>query len=340
MKVLRKLERAPASPDDPRWHGAAREHGLRDVIRWAATRKPVRWPKWVGAVTAVPPAQGEHEPEGWTLTPIGHSTVLLELGELCLLTDPIFSMRCSPSQLAGPRRVCAPGVAAGDLPRVDVVLLSHDHYDHWDTSSLRQLEAEHQPLFVTGVGNARRLRWVPRERVVELAWWHGVEIGPEGAADGTRVTFVPAQHFSGRGAFDRNRSLWGGFVIESTSGSLAHPRRSLYVAGDTGFSDPLFTTLRQTFGTFDACLLPIGAYEPRWFMGPVHMDPEEAVRAHLALGSGFSLGVHYGTFQLTDEGRDEPRTELLAALREHGVSPGAFEAPVHFGERLFVPGPA
>lgn len=320
--------------DDPRWLGAAREHGLRDVVRWMATRRPARWPEWIESPSGsgVRPAL---ELEPYALGPvtlINHSTVLLELGGLHVLTDPIFSARCSPVSFAGPERCRAPGVALADLPRIDVVLLSHDHYDHCDRPSLRSLEEAHAPLIVTGAGNAARLKRFGLSRVVELGWWDFLDLanGSDDDQSSTgRLVFVPAQHFSGRGAFDRNRSAWGGFVLQSADGPV-------YFAGDTGYSETLFDRLHETFGPMRLSILPIGAYEPRWFMGPVHMDPAEAVEAHGRLRSERSLGMHYGTFQLTDEAVDAPLRELAASLESSAFSAADFLAPDHFGERLNV----
>lgn len=345
--------RRPESPDDPRWLGAAREHGLRDVVRWMATRRPARWPKWIQAS----PSDVSSSPTGlgpWHLGPvtlINHSTVLLELGGANVLTDPIFSQRCSPVSVAGPKRCRAPGVALEDLPRIDLVLLSHDHYDHCDRASLQALGKAHEPLIVTGAGNARRLKSFGLSRVVELSWWQHVDLlaaedveapklrgseetgslGPvlSGTEPLGRLTFVPAQHFSGRGAFDRNRTAWGGFVLQSAEGPV-------YFAGDTGYSETLFDRLLELFGPMRLALLPIGAYEPRWFMGPVHMDPAEALRAHGQLRSRRSVGMHYGTFQLTDEAVEAPLDELATALRASSFEPDDFLAPRQFGERLTV----
>ena len=188
------------------------------------------------------------------------------------------------------------------------------------------MERAHQPVVVTGTGNARRLRSFGLSRVIELGWWQSVDLAPSDAPLG-RLTFVPAQHFSGRGAFDRNRAAWGGFVLESADGPV-------YFAGDTGYSETLFDRLHEAFGSMWFSILPIGAYEPRWFMGPVHMDPAEAVEAHVRLRSRRSLGMHYGTFQLTDEAVDAPREELAASLQSASIDASRFLAPRDFGERL------
>ena len=231
---------------------------------------------------------------------------------LNVLTDPVWSERASPLQWLGPRRVRAPGLAFEALPRIDLVLVSHDHYDHLDLHTLQRLQAVHSPCFVTTLGNRAFLEDHGLAEVHELDWWQQVDVA------GALVTLTPAQHWSGRGFRGRNRTLWGGFVIE---------RRGLRVffAGDTGYAAH-FRDIRARFGPVDLALLPIGAYEPRWFMRDQHMDPVEAVQAHFDLQARRSIGTHFGCFQLTDEGIDEPVRELAVARRRHGIRDDAFIA--------------
>jgi L-ascorbate metabolism protein UlaG (beta-lactamase superfamily) len=231
-----------------------------------------------------------------------------------LLTDPIFSDRASPVGFAGPRRVRPPGVALADLPRVDIILLSHNHYDHMDIPSLRALQARCNPTIVTGLANGAYLARKGVPGAIELDWWQAVEMAE------LRITYVPAQHWSGRGLRDRRHMLWGGFVVESAAGRI-------YFAGDTGFFTG-FDTIRSRCGPPDVALLPIGAYEPRWLMTTQHMNPAEAVEAHRMLEAQRSLGMHWGTFQLTDEGIDEPRRALDVAKAEAGLAAEDFLAPV------------
>ena len=246
------------------------------------------------------------------VTWVGHATVLAQLGGLNMLTDPIFSKRASPVGFAGPKRHSPPGVHPDALPRIDVVLVSHNHYDHLDEASLRGLAAQPggPPLFVAPLGLGR---WFARHRIgpaVELDWWDSLRL-----ADGVEAVLVPAQHWSGRGLNDRMKTLWGGFAV------LA-PDCHLFFAGDTGYSRD-FTDIRLRFaerqapaagGGFDIALLPIGAYEPRWFMAEQHVNVEEALKIHRDLGAKRSLGVHWGTFELTDEALDAP-PQALARLR-------------------------
>ena len=235
------------------------------------------------------------------------------------MTDPMYSRRAGPFNLVGPSRVRDPAVSFDDLPPVSVVLLSHNHYDHCDLPTLRRLAQRFNPLVVTPLGNARLVRSAGIERVEERDWWGRLEL------QSLVITLTPAQHFSARGPFDRNRALWGGFVI-------AIDRTRVYFAGDTAYAD-FFHDIRRRLGPIDLALLPIGAYEPRWFMRAVHMDPAEAVQAHLDLEASESIGMHFGTFQLTAEGIDEPLRALDAARRARGVPPSRFRA-VGFGESV------
>ena len=237
------------------------------------------------------------------VTFVNHATFLIQTGGLTLLTDPIWSERASPFRRIGPRRVRDPGVAFDDLPRIDAVLLSHNHYDHFDLATLRRLQQRFAPTVLAAAGDARLLAPLGFADIRELDWWEHTGLG-----DALRVTFVPAQHFSARGLFDRNQSLWGGYVIEVRGARI-------YFAGDTGYSTH-FATLRSRLGVPDIAMLGIGAYEPRWFMQPMHMNPAEAVRAHRDLGSRRSIGMHFGTFQLSAEAIDQPVRDLDRARRE------------------------
>ena len=233
------------------------------------------------------------------VTWVGHSTALLQIGDLNVLTDPMWSARASPLSFAGPRRRVQPGIAFEQLPPVDVVLLSHNHYDHLDSRTVGAL-ARHHPearWFVPlRLGEFVRSRGV--RQVEELDWWDEIRAGD------LFVACTPAQHFSGRGPRDRNASLWCGWV-------LAAGESRVFFAGDTGHH-PDFAAIGERYGPFNVALLPIGAYEPAWFMRPAHMNPEEAVRAFSDLNGdgnvsgGRMVPIHFGTFKLTDEAMDEP----------------------------------
>ena len=277
-----------------------KESGFRDLLRWKLTSKPEHSPEFVDDVVPAKPPVGM---EGGRLhvTLVNHSTVLLQQRGLHILTDPVWSERVSPVEAFGPKRHRKPGVEWNDLPRIDVVVLSHNHYDHLDIATLRRLRERQGVRFVVAKGLAALLHDNGIE-AQEVEWGDSVAL-----AEGT-MHAVPAVHFSSRGLFDRNRTLWCGFVIEGAGGTT-------YFAGDTAFSAH-FREIRERFGAPRLALLPIGAYEPRWFMAPVHMDPEEAVKAHEILGAQTSIAIHHGTFQLADEGIDTPKRRLRECAGE------------------------
>lgn len=244
---------------------------------------------------------------------------LLQWHGLTVLTDPVWSDRCSPVSWAGPKRVRPPALAWAQLPPIDLVLVSHNHYDHMDVPTLQRLQAHSRPLMITGLGNRAFLAGHGLSHVVELDWWQ-----PH-AANGATVTFAPAVHWSNRGGHGRNATLWGAFMIERAGSRV-------YFGGDTGYG-PHFAETRQRLGAPDLALLPIGAYEPRWFMKTMHMNPEEAVQAHRDLGARRSLGLHFGTWQLTDEGIEAPVVALHEARSREGLGEADFRAPA-FGESV------
>ncbi|MGE3275301.1 MAG: MBL fold metallo-hydrolase [Vicinamibacterales bacterium] len=284
--------------------------GVRDVLRMLFTRRPARWPAHVPntATPSQPAALADGE---LAVTFINHATLLVQSSAGAWITDPVFAERASPVQWAGPRRVRAPGMALDDLPPLSFVLLSHNHYDHLDLASLRAIQARDGAPIVTTLGNRAYLRARGLEAVEELDWWDACAPVP-----GAHVTLTPAQHFSARTPFDRNRTLWGGFVVRTAAGAV-------YFAGDTGYGT-FFSEIRDRLGAPDLAFLPIGAYAPRWFMGPLHMDPADAVRAHLDLGAGRSVAMHFGCFQLTDEGFDAPVAALAEARAAATVDSDAF----------------
>ncbi len=289
--------------------------GLKDLLRWQLNKDKKTWPEMLEN-RPMPIIKSQSE-EDFLVTFINHATVLIQVDGKTILTDPIWSDRTSPVSWAGPKRHRRPGIDFDVLPKIDVVLISHNHYDHLDLPTLKKLVARDAPLIIAGLGNKQLFDDVGISNTVELDWWqqHG--------ASGMQFHFVPSQHFSGRSLRDRNRTLWGGFVVESK-------KKKIYFAGDTGYSD-YFKEIQQRFQSFDLALIPIGAYEPRWFMRPGHVDPLEAVQAHLDLKAKFSVGIHWGTFQLTDEGIDAPVLELEQAKIKLGVPKETFVA-LDFGE--------
>ncbi len=270
------------------------------MLRWRLSGSRVAWPA-LAPGPAYPPPPATVAPGTVAVTFIGHATFLLRLPGLTILTDPVFSDRCSPVAWAGPRRARPPGLPLTHLPPIDLVLVSHGHYDHLDMPSLRRLAGRGTPEAVTLLGNATLLQQAGFARVSAMDWWESRAAGP------VRITATPARHASRRGPGDANRALWGGF-------HLATPDGTVLFAGDSG-TGPHWAAIRSRLGPPDLALLPIGAYQPRSLMAPVHMNPAEAVQAHHDLGARASIGMHFGTFQLTDEPVDEP--ERL--LREAGV---------------------
>ena len=298
----------------------AESRGAAVLLRWALTRERARWPRRVEDPAYPPP--GPVAPGHVGVTFIGHCTFLLRFPGLTLLTDPQFSERASPVQWAGPRRARAPGIGLHTLPRVDAVLLSHDHYDHMDLPSLRALHARWAPRVVTTLGNAQRLARAGMPGAVELDWWQDCTVGP------ARITATPARHFSGRTPFDRFQTLWAGFMVDTEDGRL-------FFAGDSGMGRH-WAMIRDRLGPPGVALLPIGAYEPREIMAVVHVNPEEAVVARAELGAARAIGMHWGTFQLTDEGIEEPVRALEAARAAAGLSPECFDV-MGFGETRALP---
>jgi len=295
-----------------------------DVLRWRFSSKPAVWP----ASVAIDPPPLPPPPRDGTVTAtwINHATVLLQTRHGALITDPVFSPRTSPFQWAGPARVHPPGVAWEKLPPILAILLSHDHYDHCDLGTLRRFAAlPNPPLVITPLGNGALARTAgfSARQIVELDWWSAYEFQL-----GLHVRLTPARHWSNRVRGLRNRRLWGGFFVHAGG-------RTVYCAGDTAWDDLMFDEIRQRCGSPDLAVLPIGAYEPRWFMAAQHCNPAEAVHIHQTLGASRSLGVHWGTFQLTDESREAPREALRAATAEAGLPPEEFVALAP-GESLTV----
>lgn len=270
-----------------------RHAGFFDVMRWLLNRDHGAWDAWREVAPSVPPERVADLRVTW----VNHATFLIQTENVNILTDPIWSRRCSPVQWAGPQRRHAPGIRFEDLPPVDAVIVSHNHYDHLDTGTLRRLQCER--MFV-GLGNAAFLKGA-----TDLDWWDSVAL-----TDRVRLHCVPAQHFSSRGLTDRDANLWCGFVIETTRGPI-------YFAGDTGWG-PHFEMIRERFGPMRLALLPIGAFRPEWFMCSVHISPREAVRAAVALEAQVSIPMHYYTFDLGDDGQDEPVQVLRSCLGAGG----------------------
>jgi len=267
-----------------------------------------------------------------SLTWIGHASTLIQAGGANILTDPIFSERASPLGFVGPKRHLPPGLALDELPHIDAVVISHNHYDHLDEASVKAIAAQAggPPLFVVPLGLKAWFADAGIGNAIELDWWQSARIGA------VEIVLTPVQHWSGRSLTDRMATLWGGYAIFA-------PDFQVFFAGDTAYSKD-FADIHAHFAArqgagrgFDLALIPVGAYEPRWFMSAQHVDPAEAVRIHQDLAAERSIGIHWGTFQLTDEPLDEPPQALARAAREAGLGDDAFTVMAVGATRRFAP---
>ncbi len=300
--------------------GRAGQKSLSELLRWRFGTKRALWPKHVDNPPP-DPVLARAEPGTVRVTMIGHVTCLVQVEGANILVDPVWSNRASPSRFAGPRRVRKPGLAMDDLPQIDLVLVSHNHYDHLDLDTLNRLVGRHDPLIVTPLGNDAIIRAAtPGARTIALDWdqrsdWQHLSI-----------TAVPVQHWSARGIRDRNAALWSGFVLN-------WKEHSIFIAGDTGFGAGWWARrARREDRPYDLAILPIAAYEPVWFMADAHMMPEEAVESFNLLNARHALGCHFGTFNLTDEPFEQPVQRLDQELRRRGIDHARF--------RTLLPGKA
>lgn len=298
------------------------QRGFGDFLKWRFTREQGPWgPRAEGPIGPAPPQRvGRGE---LRVTFVNHATVLVQMDGLNLLTDPIWSERCSPLSWAGPQRFRPPGIRFEDLPPIDAVLISHNHYDHLDVPTLLRLQAVHQPKIFTPLGNSRYLEHERIAGAIDMDWWGREELG-----DALEIFCVPAEHWSGRGTADRGMTLWSGYVLRGPAGTVTF-------AGDTGYA-PHLKAIRQRYGPSRLALLPIGAYLPRWFMEPVHMSPSDAVLAHEDLEAAHSVAIHHGTFMLADDAQHQPTEVLAHAVRESKFSDEHIWALEH-GEGRDVP---
>ena len=242
---------------------------------------------------------------------IGHATYLINKDKLTILTDPVFSKRASPVRFAGPKRLIPPAIPIDKLPKIDVITVSHNHYDHLDLRSLKKIyKANPNAIFLVPKGDKRRLERRGIENVIEFLWWEEIEI------KGSKFTFTPVQHWSARGIADRNKSLWGGWFMNLKTETIYH-------AGDTGYSKDFIET-KKRLGSPSISLIPVGAYAPRWFMKTNHVNPPEAIQIAIDLESERNFGMHWGTFQLTDEEILEPPKLLKESLRDQGLPDSFF----------------
>jgi L-ascorbate metabolism protein UlaG (beta-lactamase superfamily) len=294
-----------------------KHHNAWDMVKWGLTGKREKWPEWVNIEPGETPP--ERVEKGIRYTVVNHATVLIQVNGINILTDPIWSVRASMLSCIGPKRAVPPGITFDQLPPIDVVLISHNHYDHMDIPTLERLVKRDNPLVVTGLGNQQILQRYGIKNVQELDWWKGFTRG------GIEFCFTPARHFSRRGATDYNLSLWGSFIIRTPSGVICF-------IGDSGYGS-FIKEIRRRFGPVDLAFIPIGAYEPAWMMETVHLTPEQAWQVHDELGSRLSVAIHFGTFQLTDEGINEPVERLGKVIMQNGKASGKFVVPT-FGKSM------
>jgi len=301
-----------------------RHHSFKALLRWKIHSEPKPWPKHVeNQFSDVPPLHVAGDEIRVSF--VGQSTLLIQTQGVNILTDPIWSEWAAPIKLSRTKRVSKPGIDFDKLPKIEIVLLTHNHYDHFDRQTIQKLWKRDQPLFLTPLGNDTIIHsWNSNIKVEALDWDESRKLND--------ITFhlLPSQHWSARGFFDKDKALWGAFVIETKGGNI-------YFAGDTGYGNgDLFRKAKATFGSFRFAALPVGAYEPRWFMSYAHMNPEEAVLAHQDLGQPLTLGIHLQTFRLTDEAYDDPIKDLAAARTLHSVPENKFRT-LKTGETWLIP---
>jgi len=311
----------PGIPPPPPPPGQGPGRGRSSWIwRWIFGNDWPAWPETKGVPPGPPPAT--RVPKGaLCVTPVGHATFLIQMDGLNILTDPMWSDRCSPVSWAGPRRHRKPGIRFEDLPPIDVVLVSHNHYDHLDLPTLKRLAEKGVPRAIVPLGNLALVQGAGITSVDERDWWHSVRLSPD-----VTVTLVPAQHFSSRTPWDRDKTLWGGFVVSGPSGNV-------YYSGDTGYG-PHFREIARRFLPIRAALLPISPFQPEQSKEPphdhrpgIHMTPAEAVQAHLDLGAQVSVAAHFQVFQLGADGFDDAVHDLTSTLKERKLKPDVFVAP-------------
>ncbi len=289
--------------------------GTGDLLKWLTSRDQGSWAEIEQPFESPGPPEkvdGSH----LLVTFINHATVLIQWQGLNIITDPVYSERVSPFSFLGPKRFRPPGVPFDKLPKIDVVLLTHNHYDHLDIPTLKNLVDRDQPQIITPLGVGQFVEKKTGSPSHDMDWWDAHWLSPS-----IQLYAVPTQHFSGRGMMDRDRTLWCGYVLESGDDRL-------YFAGDTGYNEILFKEIGQKFGPFRFAMIPIGAYKPEWFMAPVHTSPEEGLKVHLESGAAKSMGIHFGTFPLADDGMSDPENELKKALEEYGISEEEFVIPI------------
>ncbi|MBR0557695.1 MBL fold metallo-hydrolase [Ciceribacter sp. L1K23] len=335
-----KISAVPRKPANPYYFGPPTDHfdgvrffnpggvepgTLKDVWKWQTNGQKSRWPKKVELPNPARPADHVKGAD-LRVTMVGHASMLIQVAGINILTDPVWSTRASPLSFAGPKRVIRPGIEFDDLPPIDVVLVTHNHYDHLDMKTLVRLNEEHGPHFVTPLGNDTIIHNViPEAKMSAVDWGDRLDYW-----DGLSIIAEPCHHWSARGMNDRRMALWAAFVLETPAGRIYH-------IGDTGFHDGInYRAAAEKYGDFRLAILPVGAYEPRWFMKGQHQNPQEAVQGFRIVNAAYAIGHHFGTFQLTDEAIETPVHDLAIALEAAEIAPTRF-LPLRAGEMFDVP---
>jgi L-ascorbate metabolism protein UlaG (beta-lactamase superfamily) len=291
-----------------------------DVIKWKLTSKPAKWPKHIKHphFDSIDLSVGSHSVE---ITYIGHSSFLINIAGLNILIDPIYSTYAGPLKTENLRRRIDPGIAKDQLPKIDIVLISHSHYDHCDMNFLKFISKRDQPHFITPLGLDQLLK---KEGIsgsfTSLDWFESIKL------PSVEIYVTPAKHWSQRHLFDKNLTLWGGFFIKSAT-------TSVYYVGDSGYDEMLFKQISSYFPSFDVAIIPIGAYKPRWFMKFAHMDPYEACLVHKQILAKYSLAAHHRTFPLADEGPFDSEEDLKIGLKQTQIHENAFLYPLE-GQKI------
>lgn len=287
-------------------------NGFKEVFKFLRTSKKGKWTKNYETYTRDTLIKNNYT-DDIKLIFVNHSTFLIQLDTLNILTDPIWSKRCSPSQLIGPARYRPTGIIFESLPNIDVVLISHNHYDHLDKQTIKRLQKEHKPQFIVPLGVSHFFKKIGIENVIEIDWDEEVEIKT------IKIKATPAVHFSSRGIFDRDKTLWCGYIIEGS--------KKIYFAGDTAYDETIFKKIGTKNPKIDLSIIPIGAYKPNWFMTRIHTNPNEAAQIHLDLKSKQSVATHFGTFALANEAQGEAIKDLKIALLNKKIENGKFIIP-------------
>ncbi len=280
---------------------------ILEVLKWkTSSSKNQPWPKEIAGKKDHPPSLVSDS--DIRISSVGHATFLLQLGSYNILTDPVWSQRASPLSWIGPKRVTQPGIDFDKIPKIDIVLISHNHYDHLDMETVKKLHLHSKPIFIVPLGNQRVIKEAISDAIVhDLDWYEQKQIGS------LMVHAIPSQHWSSRSVIDVNKNLWAGFIVESGG-------RQVCFIGDSGYNQKMFREIGDKFQNIVFAIVPIGSYEPRWFMKPVHMNPQEALLAHQDMRAKFFIPSHFAVFKLSDEGYYTQLEDYHKAIAELGIN--------------------